>query len=191
MRQVSRIQQRSRIGVWPGRCRVRPVLAALVCLSVMGAGGATDVAAQRGDPAQPNDVKRSRAEMVAFMEAEVMPFAIRALEPTVGRGNVRCETCHGADAEARGWRMPAVEELPEPSVKTVAVAAGSNPQLRNALHGYLAEGGKHTQAAHMRRVVLPGMAALLHRPAYDFTQTYEVNAKQGAFGCYHCHKAGD
>jgi hypothetical protein len=40
----------------------------------------------------------------------------------------------------------------------------------------------------MREVVMPGMAKLLRRPAYDFTKTYELNRRQGAFGCYHCHR---
>jgi hypothetical protein len=39
----------------------------------------------------------------------------------------------------------------------------------------------------MRGVVIPGMAALLRRPAYDFAQTYEYNRSRAAFGCYHCH----
>ena len=191
MRSISRMRQVGGFGIEPRRSRMHAVRRALCWFVVTSVVYATGVATQAADSAGTSDPKMSRAEMVAFMEAEVMPFAIRALEPTVGRGNVRCETCHGVDAEARAWRMPAVEALPEPSVKAVAVAAGSNPQLRNALHGYLAEGGNHVQAAHMRRVVLPGMAALLQRPAYDFTQTYEVNAKNGAFGCYHCHRAGN
>jgi hypothetical protein len=40
----------------------------------------------------------------------------------------------------------------------------------------------------MRKVVLPGMARLLKRPAYDFTRAYEYNRTRAAFGCYHCHK---
>jgi hypothetical protein len=35
---------------------------------------------------------------------------------------------------------------------------------------------------------MPGMARLLHRPPYDFTQTYAYNRARFAFGCYHCHQ---
>ncbi len=119
-----------------------------------------------------------------------MPFARRALEPVVGPGKVRCETCHGLDAVARDWQMPAVAALPEASVSRLAEGVGSDSQTRNALHGYAADADKQRVTAHMRSDVLPGMAALLHRPAYDFTQPYEYNVERAAFGCYHCHRAG-
>jgi hypothetical protein len=141
------------------------------------------------DPIRPNGVARSRAEIVQFMESEVMPFARRALEPVVGAGHVTCETCHGREPEARGWRMPAVAALPEASVARDAESAGADPQLRNALHGYAADPGKQRVAAYMRTDVLPGMAKLLHRPVYDFSQSYAYNNERGAFGCYHCHMA--
>lgn len=142
------------------------------------------------DAVRPGGVKRSDAEIRAFMEHNVMPWARTALEPVVGRGNVTCDTCHGKDAEARGYAMPAVRALPEPDVRKWAEAAGSDSQVRNALHGYLAEGDNLAVAAHMRGVVTPGMAALLRRPVYDFAQTYEYNRSRAAFGCYHCHQAG-
>ena len=41
---------------------------------------------------------------------------------------------------------------------------------------------------YMREVVMPGMARLLHRPAYDFTRPYEYNRSRRALGCYHCHQ---
>lgn len=140
------------------------------------------------DPVRPHGVKRNQADIEAFMESEVMPFARAALEPIVGRGNVRCETCHGEDGKARDWEMPAVLELPEPDVRRVATTAGSDSQVRNALHGYLSNGEKQRIATHMRRVVLPGMAALLRRPMYNFAQSYERNRERAAFGCYHCHR---
>ena len=34
---------------------------------------------------------------------------------------------------------------------------------------------------------MPGMARLLHRPAYDFSRSYDYNRSQFAIGCYHCH----
>ena len=40
----------------------------------------------------------------------------------------------------------------------------------------------------MREVVVPGMSRLLHRPPYDFTQSYEYNRSRRALGCYHCHQ---
>lgn len=141
------------------------------------------------DPIRPNGVKRNRADIVAFMEREVMPFARQSLEPIVGPGKVTCETCHGVGAEARGWTMPAVAALPEPAVSQVAESVGSDSQLRNALHGYAADAGKERVTAHMRSDVLPGMARLLHRPVYDFAQPYAENVARRSFGCYHCHLA--
>jgi hypothetical protein len=61
-------------------------------------------------------------------------------------------------------------------------------QMRNAIYGYNADTDKQNKAAYMREVVMPGMARLLHRPAYDFTQPYEYNRTHFAFGCYHCHR---
>ena len=61
-------------------------------------------------------------------------------------------------------------------------------QMRNAIYGYVADSGKLAKAAYMREVVVPGMAALLHRPAYDFTRSYEFNRSRNALGCYHCHR---
>jgi hypothetical protein len=42
-------------------------------------------------------------------------------------------------------------------------------------------------ATYMRQVVMPGMARLMKRPAYDFAKSYEYNRSQAAVGCYHCH----
>lgn len=159
-----------------------------VAVVVIGLSGHTvQVAYGPDDPIRPNGVKRSRADIEAFMEHEVMPFARHALEPIVGKGNVRCETCHGPDGKGRNWAMPAVSALPEPTVRRVAAAAGSDSQIRNALHGYLAESDNQRKADRMRGVVMPGMAALLRRPVYDFSHSYEENRERAAFGCYHCH----
>lgn len=141
------------------------------------------------DPIRPNGVTRSRAEIVRFMEAEVMPFARRTLEPVVGAGAVRCETCHGANPETRNWAMPAVAALPDANARGAAAIVGSDSQVRNALHGYAADPDKQRVASLMRREVLPGMAALLHRPVYDFTRPFAYNEERNAFGCYHCHMA--
>jgi hypothetical protein len=170
-----------------------PILLLLVTLAVVaiGLGGhAATVHYPADDAIRPGGVRRSDAEIRLFMERDVMPWAREALAPVVGRGKVTCETCHGRDAEARRWRMPAVRALPEPAVRQFASAAGSDSQVRNALHGYLAEGDNLPIAAHMRGVVTPGMAALLRRPVYDFARGYEYNRTRAAFGCYHCHLAG-
>ena len=164
------------------------VLLALAAIGISLSGHAVPVHYPADDAIRPAGVRRPEPEIIAFMENEVMPWAREALGPVVGRDHVTCATCHGARAEARGWTMPAVRALPEPAVRAMAETAGSDAQVRNALHGYLAEGDNQAVAGYMRGVVVPGMAKLLHRPAYDFAQTYEFNRSRAAFGCYHCHQ---
>jgi hypothetical protein len=143
------------------------------------------------DPITPNGRRRPVAEIVAFMERDVMPFARRALGPVKGGvSNVTCQTCHGDDAAGRQWKMPGVRALPEPEVRLAGMERSGfwlDPQMRNAVYGYLAEEDKLPTAAYMRGVVMPGMAAVLHRPAYDFTRSYGYNRAHVAVGCYHCH----
>jgi hypothetical protein len=143
------------------------------------------------DPIAPSGHRRPVADIVAFMEREVMPFARRALAPIEGGArNVTCETCHGDDAAVRHWRMPGVRALPEPELRLAGMERSGfwlDPQVRNAIYGYLAEENKLPTAAYMRAVVMPGMAAVLHRPAYDFTKPYSYNRARVAVGCYHCH----
>jgi hypothetical protein len=167
---------------------VAPLLlfATVAVIAIGLRGHAVPVGYPPDDAVRPRGIKKSEIEIRAFMEEEVMPWARVALEPVVGPGNVTCETCHGPDGEARNYAMPAVRALPEPDVRRW-VEAGADSQMRNALHGYLAEGDNAAIAAHMRGVVTPGMAALLRRPVYDFAQTYEYNRSRAAFGCYHCH----
>ena len=145
------------------------------------------------DAIAPGGVRRSAADITAFMESAVLPWARVALAPIVGGSDkVTCHTCHGDDSIERQWRMPAVAALPEPHFKELGwelySASGMDAQIRNAIYGYLAESDKQTRAAYMREVVLPGMARLLHRPPYDFTRSYEYNRTRAAFGCYHCHR---
>jgi hypothetical protein len=144
------------------------------------------------DAIYPSGFKRDGAEIVRYMELAVMPWARRVLGPLVGGSDrVTCNTCHGARAAERGWQMPAVTALPEPDFRALGweVRSGNmDTQMRNAIYGYIAEGDKQARAAYMRKVVMPGMAALLHRPAYDFTRSYEYNRSRLAFGCYHCHR---
>jgi hypothetical protein len=143
------------------------------------------------DPIAPNGQRRSRGEIAAFMVSEVMPFARRTFGPLKGGAdNVACYTCHGLDADERDWKMPAVRALPEPELRLAGLEQAMvsiDPQMRNAIYGYLAHEGKQQIAGYMRGVVVPGMAALLHRPAYDFTKSYSYNRSRAALGCYHCH----
>jgi hypothetical protein len=143
------------------------------------------------DPVAPGGHRRSPSEIAAFMEHEVMPFARRVLAPIEGgAANVTCATCHGVDASARKWQMPGVRALPEPEFRFAGmerVGFWLEPQIRNAVYGYLAEEDKQPTAGYMRAVVMPGMAKLMHRPAYDFTKSYGFNRSHAAVGCYHCH----
>jgi hypothetical protein len=167
------------------------VLAVLV-VAVSLHGKAAAVVYPSDDAIYPNGEKRDRATIVRFMETEVMPWARAALGPiTGGPDRVTCDTCHSRDAEAREWRMPAVARLPQPNVTErgwEVYSSGMDTQMRNAIYGYSADTDKQHKAAYMREIVMPGMARLLHRPAYDFTQPYEYNRTQFAFGCYHCHR---
>jgi hypothetical protein len=155
-------------------------------------GKAAAVVYPSDDAIYPNGEKRDRATIVRFMETEVMPWARAALGPIKGGPDkVACDTCHGRDAEARDWQMPAVARLPQPEVTSrgwEVYSAGMDTQMRNAIYGYNADTDNQNKASYMRKVVMPGMARLLHRPAYDFTQPYEYNRTQFAFGCYHCHR---
>jgi hypothetical protein len=143
------------------------------------------------DPIAPNGHRRPIADVVAFMQHDVMPFARRVLAPLEGGAdNVRCETCHGDDAAPRHWKMPGVRALPEPQLRLAGMERSAfwlDPQMRNAVYGYLADEEKLPTAAYMRGIVMPGMAAVLHRPAYDFTKSYGYNRAHVAVGCYHCH----
>jgi hypothetical protein len=108
-----------------------------------------------------------------------------------GSHRITCETCHGRNAVARDWVMPAVAALPRPAVKNAGwehYGGAMDAQMRNAIYGYGAESDKQAKAAYMREIVMPGMAQLLHRPAYDFTRPYAFNRTRQAFGCYHCHR---
>jgi hypothetical protein len=143
------------------------------------------------DAIAPHGQRRPTEEIVAFMERDVMPFARRALAPLVGdAGEVTCETCHGRDAAARQWKMPGVRALPDPGFRSAGLERARlwlDPQVRNAVYGYLAEEDKQSIAAYMRHVVMPGMAQVMNRPAYDFARSYGYNRSRAAVGCYHCH----
>lgn len=154
-------------------------------------GSAASISYPPDDAIYPGGLKRDRADIVRFMEGSVLPWARQALAPIVGGSDrVSCATCHGSGADARDWTMPSVFALPEPDFRRfwLRYRPAMDSQTRNAIYGYLAESDKQVKAAYMREVVMPGMARLLHRPAYDFTKPYDYNRTRVAFGCYHCHR---
>ena len=169
-------------------------LAALVAVAIAFSGSVEAIAYPADDAIYPAGHKRDRETIVRFMESAVMPWARAALAPIVGGAErVTCATCHGTGAASRDWRMPSVARLPEPQFRQIGWdgyggGVGLDAQMRNAIYGYSAESGKQPKAAYMREIVMPGMALLLHRPAYDFTRSYEFNRTQFAIGCYHCHR---
>jgi len=168
------------------------MLVAMVAVAFGLHGKVAPVAYAADDAIAPNGVKRSRADIVRFMEQDVMPWA-RATFARIAGGSERvsCETCHGTDPVARDWQMPAVAALPQPDVKQrgwETYGGRMDAQMRNAIYGYLADSEKQNRAGYMRELVMPGMAQLLHRPAYDFTQSYDYNRSHHALGCYHCHR---
>jgi hypothetical protein len=180
------------------RPRQGMVLAAtMVCAVLFGLAGIArhttlpPVVYAANDRIAPNGHRRSTEEITTFMERDVMPFARRVLAPLVGAAeDVTCETCHGEDAVKRNWKMPGVRALPEPQLRLAGLERARlwlDPQMRNAVYGYLAEEENQSTAAYMRQVVLPGMAELMNRPAYDFSRSYGYNRSRAAVGCYHCH----
>ena len=160
---------------------------------VIGLHGKSDPPLPRApdDPIFADGYKRTRTEIVRYMEDEIMPWARATLGPLKGGSHrITCETCHGRNPDSRDWRMPAVAALPQPDVRGEGWEQYGGPmdsQMRNAIYGYLADSDNQTRAAYMRELVMPGMARLLRRPAYDFTRPYAYNRSRGAFGCYHCH----
>ncbi len=190
------------IMTWEPRVRTagaRGALSAIVAVTialfavVAGVHGTqTPIAYPVRDAIYPNGQKNNRAQIVQFMQTSVMPWAREALGPIAGDpARVTCKTCHGPHPESNDWHMPAVAALPRPAVREAGwenYGGVMDAQMRNAIYGYGAESDKSSRAAYMREVVMPGMAQLLGRPAYDFTQPYEFNRSRFTFGCYHCHK---
>jgi hypothetical protein len=174
-----------------GLTAIGAILASVIAVVVGLHGKTPGITYTSDDAIYPGGVKRDRAEIMRFMQREVMPWAKTALAPIVGSPDkVTCNTCHGTHADERGWQMPAVAALPRPVVREAGWEHSGgqiDAQMRNAFYGYSAEPAKASKAGYMREIVMPGMARLLRRPAYDFTRTYEYNREQFAFGCYHCH----
>jgi hypothetical protein len=168
------------------------ILVAFAAVAVGLHGKSHAITYPADDAIYPRGEKRDRQEIVRFMERTVMPWARVALAPITGSSaRVTCGTCHGGQPELSDWQMPAVATLPRPAIREAGwehYGGVMDAQMRNAIYGYGSASGNVARAAYMREVVMPGMAALLHRPAYDFTRPYEYNREQFAFGCYHCHK---
>ena len=168
------------------------MLIAITAIAVGLRGKAAPIAYAADDAIEPQGVKKGQQEIIRFMETDVMPWARRALGPLKGGADrITCETCHGGNPERRGWHMPSVSALPLPDVvdRGWEIYNGDlDAQMRNAIYGYVAGSDNQTKAAYMREFVVPGMARLLHRPAYDFTRTYDYNRARHALGCYHCHR---
>jgi hypothetical protein len=184
--------QKSSSGYMEAAAGLAAVVVALFGVAI-GLHGKSDPPASYApdDPIHAGGHKRTRAEIVRYMEEEVMPWARATLGPLKGGSDrITCETCHGRNPASRDWRMPAVAALPRPAVRAEGweqYGGGMDAQMRNAIYGYLAGSDKQTRAAYMRELVMPGMARLLHRPPYDFTRPYAYNRSRQAFGCYHCH----
>jgi hypothetical protein len=168
------------------------VMLAILGVAIGLRGHAIAVTYTPDDAIAPNGVKRPQAEIRRFMETDVMPWARETLGRIKGGADrVTCETCHGANADARAWQMPAVSALPLPDVRERGweiYSSAMDAQMRNAIYGYVAEFDNQAKAGYMREIIVPGMARLLHRPAYDFTRSYEYNRSRNALGCYHCHR---
>jgi hypothetical protein len=167
------------------------IVAAMLTVLAGLNGRATPVIYAADDPIEPNGTKRDRGEIIRFMEQDVMPWARVALAPIKGGPDrVTCSTCHGENGAARGWQMPGVAALPQTDVAQHGweMYGSMDTQMRNAIYGYVAESDKQAKATYMREVVMPGMARLLRRPAYDFTKAYDYNRSHHALGCYHCHR---
>ncbi|MBZ5556927.1 MAG: hypothetical protein LAO77_06575 [Acidobacteriia bacterium] len=168
------------------------VLLAIAGVAIGLHGRAIAVSYAPDDAIAPGGQKKSQAEIRRFMETDVMPWAREALGRIKGGPDrITCETCHGASANARGWQMPAVSALPLPDVRDRGweiYSSAMDAQMRNAIYGYVAEFDNQAKAGYMREIIVPGMARLLRRPAYDFTRSYQYNRARNALGCYHCHR---
>jgi hypothetical protein len=177
------------------RASLSGVAAAAAAAFLIGAalhGAGSPISYPANDAIYPGGRKKSQDDIVQFMEQRVMPWARQALGPVVGAPElVTCQTCHGAHAEQSGWQMPAVAALPRPAVRVAGwenYGGAMDAQMRNAIYGYGAESDRATRASYMREVVMPGMAQLLGRLPYDFTQPYGFNRSHFTLGCYHCHQ---
>jgi hypothetical protein len=109
----------------------------------------------------------SKERKLAYMKETVMPRmkAIFVAYDPHCYAEMRCETCHGEGAEARGYAMPSADQLLEPTPwNTTSARAESAPSEFDAF---------------MAKDVAPEMARLLGRP-------FVPSARSGE-GCFACH----
>ena len=122
------------------------VLIAIVAVAVGLHGKTVAVTYAADDALAPNGEKRSQADIIRFMETDVMPWARDTLGRLKGGADrVTCDTCHGAQARRAQWRMPAVAALPQPDVRDRGweiYKTNIDAQMRNAIYGYLAGVGQ-------------------------------------------------
>ena len=176
------------------RRRARSDLAALavVVVAVFGdcgiecAGGtALSSPTRRTIRSAPNGDKRSRAEISALHGSRRDAVGARGARTDQGRRGPR----HVRDMPRRARRRAAVADAGVAG----AAAAGCQRRRMGTLQrarwtrrcatrstATLAESDKQAAAAYMREVVMPGMARLLHRPAYDFTRSVRSTTARGS-----------
>lgn len=138
-----------------------------------GAGGADAQTAEpdagsadAGSPA-PKFASLTKAEKKAFMQDKVMPTmkGLFVAYDATRFGDMNCGTCHGADAQANGYKMPAV----------FALDPANMPQMNSP-------NAKAAKAAtFMHKEVVPTMRALLGADPFD------PGTGKG-FGCFSCHQ---
>lgn len=109
----------------------------------------------------------TKKEKAAYMKAVVLPRMAALLKSIDGEefAEVKCATCHGADAKEVGFEMPNGLH-PLPADETLMEAARkADPDLAEA----------------MAKKVVPEMARLLGQPPYD-------PATGQGLGCFACHE---
>src|SRR5262249_57578534 len=83
------------------------LLIAIFAVAIGLRGNTAAVTYADDDALAPNGEKRSEADIIRFMETDVMPWARATFARLKGGADrVTCATCHGAQAAARGWRVP-------------------------------------------------------------------------------------
>jgi len=82
-------------------------------------------------------------------------------------GTFKCQTCHGEDGKANGYKMPNDEIIPLPADNPIEMARDFDAEV----------------TTFMVDVVVPEMGELLG-------QTVDATTGKGEFGCHACHPIG-